>query len=198
MTPRALFRSSLARALRRALGVVLLAGLAACAEAPRYVVEAPAPERALRLPVATVVLRDLELPGHASAAEVLLRDETGALEPLGDAIWADDPVRAHTATLARALDAGGTATVATEPWPLQEPAQAELTVRIDRMLGRADGTFALDAQVAVRAPDGALRERIERFSITTALPQADAAGVAQASGAALRLLADRILSMLAN
>lgn len=184
--------------LRTSLCLCLALILAACGSAPRYVVESPPPTEVVRLPVATLEVRDLVLPGHASGTEVLIESADGGLIEAGGAIWADDAVRAHTATLARALDAGSTATVAAEPWPLQQPAQAQVLVRVDRMLGRADGRFDLDAQVAITSPDRHLRERIERIAITTALPSADAAGIAQASGTALRLLAERILILLAN
>lgn len=172
--------------------------LSACADGPRYIVDSRPPEAALRLPVATLELRELVLPGHASGAEVLLETADGGLVTLGGALWADDPVRAHTATLARLLDEGSTARVAAEPWPLDTPPQAAVAVRIDRMLARADGTFALQAQVAVTLRDGALRERLERVAVTTPLPSTDAAGVAAASGAALQLLAERVLALLAT
>lgn len=175
-----------------------LFALTACTTAPRYVVDTPKPAQIVSLRLSTIEVRDMVLPGHASGSEVLIETASGALEELGGAIWADDPVRAHTATLARALDVGSSATVAAEPWPLQTPAQAQLIVRVDRMLAHSDGTFTLEAQVAVTSPDQIVRERIDRISITTGLPSADASGVATATGTALQILADRILSTLAK
>ena len=173
--------------------------LTACGDSTtRYLVDSPIPQEQVSLRLATIEVKDIALPAHASGPDVLIESETGALEVLGDADWADEPIRAYTDALARHLDTGSTATVAAEPWPLYDRAQAQLVVRVDRMLARADGQFELSAQVAITSPDRVLRDRIERVTLTTPLPSQDAAGVAQATGTALRLLADRILQMLAR
>jgi len=181
---------------RLATCLLILALLTACSTPPRYVVESPPPVAVVRVPMATLEVKDLVLPGHASGSEILIETAEGGLVALSGAIWADDPVRAHAATLARALDIGSTARVAAAPWPLTEPPQAELTVRIDRMLGQDGGLFTLDAQVAVTSRDGVVADRIERLSVTTPLDTADAAGVVDATGSALRILAQRILALL--
>lgn len=174
--------------------------LAGCGDSARYLVETPpaATSGTVALRLSSIELKDITLPAHASGPEVLIQSADGALVSVGDADWADEPVRAYSAALARHLDQRSSATVATEPWPLFERAQAELVVRIDRMLARADGQFELSAQVAITSAERVVRDRIERFSLTTPLPSPDAAGVASASGTALQLLAERILAMLAR
>ncbi|MBV2361591.1 PqiC family protein [Thalassococcus sp. CAU 1522] len=179
------------------LSLGLACGLAACGDGTaRYIIDPPKPETQVRLRLASIELKDLVLPAHASGPDVMIQSEDGSIVVLGDADWADEPARAYTDRLARSLDEGSTATVAAEPWPLFDRAQAQLVVRIDRMLARADGQFELSAQVAVTSADQVVRDRIERYSVTTPLPSADASGVSSATGAALDLLSDRILAML--
>ena len=100
-------------AMWRVISVALALPLAACGggDAARYLIDTPSSASETRVSVRTLELRDVSLPSHASAAEILVRDDTGALLPLGGAVWADDPERAVTETLAELLDARSTATV---------------------------------------------------------------------------------------
>lgn len=182
--------------MRKALCLTLF--LAACsgAEPQRYLIAAPVPAEPVRLAVSTVELREVSLPGHASGSDVLVQTADGGLVPLGDAIWADDPASAVTAQLAEAMDAGSSATVAAEPWPLFDRPQAQVEVRISRMLARADGLFDLTGQVAVSG--ATVRERVDRFAITVPLAEVSAAGISAATGQALNQLADSILGYLAR
>jgi uncharacterized protein len=184
----------------RALGFVLALPLAACGagDGARYLIDAPAGAEtsAARVSVRTVELRDVSLPSHASGSEILVRDETGALRPLGDAVWADDPERAVTGTLAKLLDDRSTATVAAEPWPLFDGPSARLEVRIDKMLATSTGVFEITGQAAVSAAEGRARERVERFEIVVPLTDVTAAAVTEAQGRALSALADELIGLL--
>ncbi len=172
--------------------------LAACGESDpaRYLIDRPQPDTQVRLEVSTVELRDVVMPGHASGTDVLVQTETGALVPVGDAIWADDPVRAVTAQLAETMDVGTSATVAAEPWPLFDRSQAQVEVRLSRMIARNDGMFELAGQVAIASADRVVRERIERFFIEVPLGGATADAISTASGVALNQLATQILGYL--
>ncbi|MCK0149228.1 PqiC family protein [Marivita sp. S6314] len=183
----------------RALGMVMALPLAACGsgDSARYLIDAPAASAAqTRVSVRTVELRDVSLPSHASGSEILVRNETGALTALGDAVWADDPERAVTGTLAQLLDERSSATVSAEPWPLLDGPSARLDVRIDKMLADVSGVFEITGQAAVSAVDGRPRERVERFKVTAPLTEVTAAAVTEAQGRALGLLADELIGLL--
>lgn len=183
----------------RALAVVMALPLAACGsgESARYLIDAPvAATGETRVSVRSVELRDVSLPSHASGTEILVREEDGALKPLGDAVWADDPERAVTGTLAQLLDARSTATVSAEPWPLFDGPSARLDVRIDKMLASAPGVFEITGQAAVSAVDGRPRERVERFAISVPVAELTAAAVTEAQGRALVALSDELIGLL--
>lgn len=183
----------------RVFGLMLALPLAACggSESARYLIDAPAGAMsATRVSVRTVELRDVSLPSHASGSDILVRNESGALTALGDAVWADDPERAVTGTLAQLLDERSSATVAAEPWPLLDGPSARLDVRIDKMLANASGVFEITGQAAVSAVDGRPRERVERFSVVVPLADVTATSVTDAQGRALAVLADELIGML--
>ncbi|MCL3880786.1 ABC-type transport auxiliary lipoprotein family protein [Marivita sp. GX14005] len=184
----------------RLMGLVLALPLAACgtAEDTRYLIGAPAlvePAKA-RVGLRSVELRDVTLPEHASGTDVLFRHEDGALRPLGDAVWADDPERAVTGTLAQLLDARSSAVVAPEPWPLRDGPSARMTVRIDKMIASSTGLFEITGLAAIAGVEGRPRERVERFGIAVPLTAATAAAVTEAQGRALVALSDELVGLL--
>lgn len=150
----------------------------------------------VRVAVRTIEVRDVSLPAYAAASEIVVEQEGGALFVVPKAIWADDPVRGVTGALSRSLDLRSTASVASEPWPLAEPADARLEVRIDRMVAKADGMFELSGQFAIAAPDGAIRESVERFDVSAPMADSTPAAVAQATGVAIDALVDVIIKKL--
>jgi uncharacterized lipoprotein YmbA len=183
----------------RAVAWTLVLPLAACSggDAARYLIDAPvASTSEARVSVRTLELRAVSLPSHASGAEILVQDETGALRALGDVVWADDPERAVTGTLAELLDARSSATVSAEPWPLFDGPSARMDVRITRMLATSAGVFEITGQAAVTAVDGRARDRVERFAIAAPVTEISAAGVTDAQGRALAALADELIGML--
>jgi uncharacterized lipoprotein YmbA len=177
---------------------LLLLLLAACGDADpaRYLIDRPAPEAQFRLAVSTVELREVVLPGHASATDLLVQAEDGGVQPVDGAIWADDPVRAVTARLAEAMDLATPATVAAEPWPLFDRAQARVEVRLTRMLAQAGGGFELAGQVAITSAEDVVADRVDRFSINVPLASSTASAIALAAGVSLDRLAAEILAKL--
>jgi uncharacterized lipoprotein YmbA len=176
-----------------------LAVLAGCADkSDRFLIDPPAQAAVTRVRVATVEIRDVSLPGYAAAIEMGQQEASGALRTIPSTVWADDPVRAVTMALAHGLDAATTATVAAEPWPLQEPAQARIDVRVERMLAGVSGSFEFAGQYAVASPDGAIRERLVRFDIKVPMSARDPAAIATASGQAIAALAQDIARTLAR
>jgi uncharacterized lipoprotein YmbA len=149
-----------------------------------------------RIAVGTIEVRDVSLPTYAAASEIVIEKDDGSLSVVPKAIWADDPVHGVTGALARSLDLRSTASVASEPWPLAEPAAARVEVRIDRMIAKMDGQFELSGQFAIASPDGAIRESVQRFAVSAPMADSTPAAVAQATGAAIDNLADVIVKKL--
>ncbi|MGR3480108.1 PqiC family protein [Salipiger marinus] len=178
--------------------VPLLLAAACATPEQRFRIE-PAPvEQTRRIAVGTLEVRDVSLPTYAEASEILIEGADGALTPAENALWADDPRRAVSLALADRLGRITGATVASEPWPLEEPAQAAVHVRVSEMVARANGTFELGGQYALSSFDRVIRERVQRFAITVPLRAASPAGIAAATGTAVSQLADTIAADLAR
>lgn len=171
--------------------------LAGCGDSKaRYVITPAEDSVQTRLSVSSIEVRDVSLPAYASASEIIVENPDGALQPVAKAIWADDPLRAVTGALAQSLDVKSTAIVAAEPWPLSEAADIQLTVRVDQMIARADGTFAFSGQFAISSSTGAWRDRLQRFVVVVPMADTSAAAVAEATGRAIDGLADEVLALL--
>ncbi|QCO57209.1 membrane integrity-associated transporter subunit PqiC (plasmid) [Pseudorhodobacter turbinis] len=162
----------------------------------RFPIAAPTETSQTRVAVRSIEVREVSLPAYAAASEIVVEQEDGALTVVSKAIWADDPVRGVTGALARSLDLRSTANVAAEPWPLADAADARLEVRIDRMIAKMDGQFELSGQFAIAAPRGAIRETIQRFTVTAPMTDNSPAAVAQATGVAIDNLAAVIIKKL--
>lgn len=173
--------------------------LAACGDnSPRYLLDVPGTEAQIRVPVGSIEVREVNLPSYAAASEIVHQQPDGAVRPVAKAVWADDPTGAVTRLLARNLDAGTTAVAAAEPWPLENPAQVRVEVRIDRMVSQPDGQFRLAGQFSIAAPFGAVSESITRFDILQPMPEATPNAIAQASSQALMDLARQIAQKIAG
>ncbi len=170
--------------------------LAGCGKDSQFLVEATPPPREVGLRVGSLELREVSLPAYATAADILLEEPGGALRPIRKAVWADGSAKGVTAEMARSLDLRTTAEVAAEPWPLAEPADARLEVRIERIVARADGTFQLAGQYALASPDGRVREFIDRFDIRVPVAGDGPAAIATANGVAVGQLSDAIIARL--
>ncbi|MBV7410402.1 membrane integrity-associated transporter subunit PqiC [Maritimibacter sp. DP1N21-5] len=175
--------------------------LAACGGTDARFLVDPSPaaaESRIGIGVGTLEVRDVSLPAYAEESEILVEDSTGALAPIKNAVWADDPVRAMTMALADTMDRQSSATVAAEPWPLETEAQAAVHVRVSEMAARADGMFHLTGQFAISSYDRVVRERIERFDITVPLADTTPGAVARATSAATGQLAGQIMKSLSR
>lgn len=185
--------------LKTTLPILLLPLFAAaCGSEPRYRMDSMPPASSVRLAVSTLEVREVSLPAYADASEILLEDGTGAMTQIEGALWADDPRRAMTQALAERLGTISGATVASEPWPLEEPAQAAVHVRISEAVANETGYFRLKGQYALSSYDRVIRERVNRFEITVPLQAATPGGIAAAAGSATAQLADRIAADLSR
>lgn len=174
--------------------MALVAGLAACGGPElRYAVPQIAPEEKVSIAFASVELRDITLPTYAALEEIYVETPEGVITPAEDLLWADDPGRAATLELARALRLTTGARVASEPWPFDDFAEARVEVRLEEFLADAQGQFRVAGQYFVATRDALGRDRAETFAIAVPIPQATgAAGLAAARATAMTKLATLI------
>lgn len=173
--------------------------LASCSSNPvRYLPDGAGVAAPVRIGARTIELRDVVLPAYGSETAILAEGADGGLKALSGVTWADSSAEGITAELARRLDLRTTAAVASEPWPLTDPADLRLEVRIARMIAGAAGDFRLEGQFAVAAPAGQRREFLERFAISVPLADQSAAAIARSWGQALDQLAGQIAQRLAR
>lgn len=179
--------------LARITMAFLVLFLAGCGGQPaRLAVSPAASEMQTRVSVRSVEVGDISLPDYANASEIARETEGGLIESLPGLIWADVPEDAMANAMVRHLSQITDASVARAPWPLSSLPDAELTIRAERMLVRADGQLYLSGQFAIRRDDGARAERIRSFDITVPVGGADLPALADAHGRAWRELAEQI------
>ena len=182
----------------RLLALAVLAPLAACGPGPlRLTVPPAATEARVAIGFATIEVLDVSLPTYAEGEEIYLQGPGGALVQ-ADAIWADDPARALTLDLARSLGELTDARTAPEPWPFEEPAQAQVDVRVAELVAQVsegEGRFLMRGQYFVASQDGSGRDRAREFSVSAPLaPGAGPAAIAAARAQATLALAQEIAS----
>ncbi|WP_126976750.1 PqiC family protein [Frigidibacter oleivorans] len=175
-----------------ALPVVLCLGLAACGAPPRYLLDPPPSTLRLSSAADTILLREVSLPDYAANPEITLQEGGGAVTEARRAQWADLPPRAVTLALAERMDAILSGTVAPDPWPLSGYAEAEVDVRVTRMLAGADGVFRLDGQYYVRSEGPRRGPPSAPFAISVPMAGREPAQIAAAQSAAVGQLAEII------
>lgn len=177
--------------MRSAIWLLAGAVLAGCSAVPPQLVIDPQ-SSPLRVPAraGSVMLRDISLPAYAEAAEISIRDDDGTLIEQKGQVWADAPARAMSGSLVRNLTVITGAQVAADPWPLAGYPDVELTVRVEQMFARKDGSVTLTGYYAIRRETG--RSAIRQFDI--ALPPAPGAtaDLAQTYDVAWTKLAEQI------
>ncbi len=186
--------------MRKSLAILpvlaLIAGCSSDADTARYLIEpAAAPQAKVRTAVASVELREVSLPLYAEGAEVAYQAADGTVRNSGDHLWADEPARTVTMTLADSIADLTGAVVAAEPWPFPEDPDVRVEVRVAEMLARSDGSFRLAGQFFV-APLAAGRQAAQRFDIAVPLEAAGYQGIAAANAEALRRLAEAVAGRL--
>lgn len=160
-----------------------------------YLIDATDAVAKQRVSARTVEVKEVTLPAYAAASEIAYQTETGALKTANGSLWAEEPRSAVTRIIAQRLDTGTTASVAAEPWPLLDGPDSTVTVRIDRMVARADGQFELSGQFAVSTNYGG-RDRLQRFTILRQITGEGPGPIAGATGAALADLSEKIAKSL--
>ena len=178
------------------LALVLLSGCGLFRGEPlRIAVPPPAAEGRIAIGFASVEVLEASLPTYADGEEIYVQGVGGAVTETG-ARWADDPSRALTLELSRALGELTSARVAPDPWPFDDAAEARLDLRLAEFgpdLTR--GEFVLRGQYFVGAYDESGRDRSREFRATAPLPpEPGPAAIAAARAQATATLARQIAS----
>ncbi|WP_128254017.1 PqiC family protein [Falsirhodobacter deserti] len=178
--------------MKPVLPLLLVAALAACGTSPAYQLQTQPVAQKLTTNARSIMVREVSMPDYATDDEMARQDASGAVQVMSRVRWADLQPRAVTLALARQLNAGLSATVAPEPWPLSGLPDGEIDVRVDRILAAADGNFHLDGIYYVRAEGVQLGATSRDFAITVPLEGEDPAQIAAAQSAAVAQLAAQI------
>ena len=176
------------------LATILL--LAACNREPDIFFDDPRVDltEPRRVVYPSIEVREISLPAYADASEIVV-DAGGALIST-ETFWADDPARAVTLDVARHLSQITHSRVAPDPWPFDDPPTAELDIRVETLLARADGAFVLEAQWFAAGQDG-WSDRSGRVDLVTPYdPAGGPPAVAAARSTAIAGLAAEIAEAL--
>ncbi len=128
------------------------AALTACSDPEktgRYLIDPPVSGGRVANVIGSAELRDVSLPEYASGQEVAWQTADGAVRSNPDNLWADNPQRAFTQSLARAISDVSGANVIAEPWPLASPPAKRIEVRVEKALAQADGVYRMTGRYFV-------------------------------------------------
>ncbi len=179
-------------ALPVALSLAVLAGCSNPEKTGRYLIDLPTQAGQLPNRIGSAELRDVSLPEYASDQEIAWQTEDGAVRSNPDSVWADSPERAVTLSLARAISDMSGATVIAEPWPLGQPPERELEVRIERALAQANGIYRLSGRYFVANKSNGGSNHVRSFDISVPLESDGPRATAMAQSLALSMLAQQI------
>ncbi|MDO5605082.1 MAG: PqiC family protein [Paracoccus sp. (in: a-proteobacteria)] len=182
------------------LGLILSAlGLTACGDGTataRYIIDPPASAQFAGDRLGPTELKEVSLPDYAAADTIAWQDADGAVRASNRILWADQPERAFTLTLARAISEITGAAVIAEPWPLSSPPQTRLDVRVEQALAGSDGYFRLKGRYFVSAEgSGAGSHHVRSFDIAVPLGGDSPAAIAQAASLGITTLAEQIATL---
>lgn len=166
------------------LGALALSACSNPEKTGRFLIDPPIVAGQLPNRLGTAELKDVSLPAYASDQEVMWQTADGAVRSSPDNLWADNPERAFTLSLARAISDSSGATVIGEPWPLAEPPRRVLEVRVEKALAQADGSYRLSGRYFVSDAGSGGVNHARSFDIAVPMagdqPQAIAAALSQA------------------
>ena len=147
------------------LAALVLAGCNGTPDPVRYATPAEAPVGRISIPHRTVAIRDVSLPAYATDEGISIADGTGAIREFPDSIWADDPTRAVTLRLTNAIADITGRTVASDPWPFQEPADVVVEVRIEEFVAEEAGRFVAKGRFYVAHSEPGRNDRSGAFTV---------------------------------
>lgn len=177
------------------ISLASLAVLAACSNpmsTGRYLIDPPATGERVPDRIGTAELKDVSLPEYASGDEVAWQSGDGAVRLDSKKLWADDPQRAVTNSLARAISDISGATVIAEPWPLSEPPRRKIEVRVEKALAQAGGNYRMAGRYFVSDDRAGGANQARSFDIVVPLASEEPAAIARAQSQAIAQLARQI------
>lgn len=177
------------------LGLLGLAGCSSAEKTARYLIDPPAMAGQVENRLGTAELKDVSLPEYASGQEVAFQTEDGAVRSNPRTLWADNPQRAFTLSLARAISDVSGATVIGEPWPLAEPPRRMLEVRVEKALAQANGTYRLSGRYFVSDDGSGAANHVRGFDISVPMTSTGAGASAVALSQAIAVLAQQIATL---
>lgn len=175
-----------------------LLGAGACSnpeKTARYLIDPPATPGQVANRLGSAELKDVSLPEYASGQEVAFQTEDGAVRSNPRNLWADNPQRAFTLSLARAISDASGATVISEPWPLAEPPQRVLEVRVEKALAQVNGIYRLSGRYFVSDEGSGGANHARSFDISVPMTGTGAGASAQAASQAIGELAQQIATL---
>ena len=181
-----------------ALACLGLLGLSACSnpeKTARYLIDPPTTGEQVPNRLGSAELKDVSLPEYASGQEVAFQTADGAVRSNPRNLWADNPERAFTLSLARAISDASGATVIGEPWPLAEPPQRVLEVRVEKALAQAHGIYRLQGRYFVSDDGSGGANHARGFDISVPMADTGPGASAAAASSALALLARQIATL---
>lgn len=182
--------------MRQALiALSCVAALAACSnpmKTGRYLIDPPTAAERVPDRLGTVELREVSLPEYAAGDEVAWQTNDGAVRLDSKNLWADQPQRAVTLSLARAISDISGATVIAEPWPLGEPPRRKLEVRVEKALAQAGGAYRLAGRYYVADERAGGANQARSFDIAVPLASEHPGDIARAQSQAIAQLARQI------
>lgn len=176
--------------MRHILAFLTLSVLFGCGSPDQFIASPKivAQER-IATPFASIEVADISLPAYAAREEISSSDDSVLI--LSDTLWADDPTRSVTLSLARHLSELTGARVASEPWPFDSLAQARVEVRVEDLIVSGNA-LRLSGQYFVVDLDGLGRDHAHLFDLSTTLADNSASTVANARAQAVLALATEI------
>lgn len=175
-----------------------LAAVGACSnpmKTGRYLIDPPVTGERVPDRIGSAELKDVSLPGYASGDEVAWQSGDGAVRLANRSLWADQPQRAFTQTLARTISDLSGATVIAEPWPLSEPPRKKLEVRVEKALAQADGVYRLSGRYFVADDASGGSNQARSFDISVPMASDEPAAIAAAQSTAISQLARQIATL---
>lgn len=177
------------------LGVLALTACSNPEKTGRFLIDPPATGGQVANRLGSAELRDVSLPEYASDQEVMWQTPDGAVRSNPDSLWADSPQRAFTQSLASQISNVSGATVIGEPWPLAEPPQRTLEVRVDKALAQANGVYRLTGRYFVSDKDSGGTNHARSFDISVPLSSNQPSAIATALSQAIGQLAQQIATL---
>lgn len=176
----------------RLITPLLFVFLAACGDTTQFFAPPPAvSDLRLNVRAATVMVNAVSMPEYAVNQEIPIEQPDGSLTTDTDRLWADLPDRALQVALTRHLNQITDAEAAVEPWPLAGFPEREVTVTVEDMIVKANGTLAFTGVYAIRN-DVARGGSIENFAISVPLAGGTYSAIIAGHEAAWLRLAEQV------